>query len=277
MNFLEKFQSICRFKNSHVCVGLDVDVTLIPPFLKHEKDPMYEFSKAIIDTTSEFAAAFKINTAFFEEQGSKGWQSLEKIVAYLPDNVLKIADAKRSDIGNTSKMYAKAFLKTLPFNAITVNPYLGLDALAPFLCETDKGIFILCLTSNQGAHDFQYLQSGNKFIYEIVAEKVVGWNKNNNCGLVVGATHPAEIRKIRDIAPKLPFLIPGIGAQGGDLAMSLKFTFATSEDPAIFNSSRAIIYASAQKDFAEVAGIKAKHLRDEINNILLDTFPLEQE
>lgn len=267
MTFNEKFIKICNATNSHVCVGLDIDLDKIPSFLKKSHDPLFEFGKAIIDTTAEFAAAFKINTAFFEAYGVAGWQALSKIANYLPNTVLKIADAKRGDIGNTSKMYARAFFQELPFDAITVNPYLGFDSIAPFIEHEEKGVFILCVTSNEGANDFQNMSDGKQCLFERVAIKTLQWNNRNNCGLVVGATHPTELKRVRDIAPGLPFLVPGIGKQGGDLAMAVKFSMVNPNDGAIFNSSREIIYASSNKDFAEVAAQKTLALKDSINDL----------
>ena len=267
MIFNKKINSICKEKNSHVCVGLDVDINKIPPFLRTESNPLVVFCKAIIDATIEYTAVYKINIAFFEAYGIKGWQALKEIVDYLPASVIKIADAKRGDIGNTSKMYAKAFFEELSFDSITVNPYLGYDSVAPFLDNPEKGAFILCVTSNKGSFDFQRIYDGSNYLYEKVAAKIVRWNKNNNCGLVVGATHPDELKIVRNITPGLPFLIPGIGAQGGDLQNSVQNAFIGPNDCAVFNSSRGIIYSSNDKDFAEVAAQKAMELRDSINQL----------
>lgn len=267
MSFNDRFHKICQTKNSHVCVGLDVDINKIPPFLRHTDDPLFEFSKAIIEATVEFVAAFKINTAFFEAHGHSGWLILEKIVNYLPTSVIKIADAKRADIGNTSRMYARAFFDKLSFDAITVNPYLGSDAIAPFIENKEKGAFVLCITSNKGAVDFQHAKDDTQFLYERVAIKVKDWNNNDNCGLVVGATYPYQLKQVRNLAPGLPFLIPGIGVQGGDLALAVKFGLAKPSDDAIFNSSREIIYSSNDKNFAETAAQKTLELRDEINRL----------
>jgi orotidine-5'-phosphate decarboxylase len=267
MPFNDWLGKICDDKNSHVCVGLDVDIDKIPEFLRQSDDPLFEFSKAIIDTTEEFAAAFKINTAFFEAYGVYGWQALAKIVKYLPDSVLKIADAKRGDIGNTSRMYAKAFFKELSFDAMTINPYLGFDGIAPFIENGEKGVFILCVTSNDGAQDFQKVSDGKRFLFENVAIKALQWNDKNNCGLVVGATHPTELKRVRDLTPGLPFLVPGVGKQGGDLVLAVKYTLGNPTDGAIFNSSRGIIYASSGKDFAEIAAQKTSELKNSINNL----------
>lgn len=269
MSFNERFAEICHDKQSHVCVGLDVELTKIPPFLRDVEDALYQFSRAIIDATHEYAAAYKINVAFFEAYGADGWRSFEKVVKCLPQDVIRIADAKRADIGNTSRMYARAFLRELPFDAVTVNPYLGIDGIEPFIEDSEKGVFILCLTSNKSAGDFQYKESNGYYLFEDVAIKSSGWNVRNNCGLVVGATKAKLLKRVRSLAPSMPFLIPGIGAQGGDLELSVKNVFVNGDDQAVFNSSRGIIYASRDKDFAYVAADKARMLRDQINEIKL--------
>jgi orotidine-5'-phosphate decarboxylase len=266
MHFNARLNQICTQRNSLVCVGLDVELAKIPQFILDKDAPLVYFSKAIIDSTFAFAAAYKINTAFFESYGVAGWRALTEIVNYLPGDVIKIADAKRGDIGNTSRMYAQAFFSALPFDAITVNPYLGGDSVAPFIENEEKGAFILCHTSNKGANDFQKMSDGESMLFEQVASQVQRWNTKHNCGLVVGATYPDELKHIRKLTPELPFLVPGLGAQGGELDMVIRY--ATDKDGlgAIFNSSRGIIYASAGADFAQVAGEKALEMRDEINS-----------
>ena len=266
MQFNQYLNETCSKQNSLVCVGLDVDLEKIPGFLKKKKDAQVNFSKAIIDATAEYAAAFKINTAFFEAYGEDGWRAMREIVNYIPDNIVKIADAKRGDIGNTSKMYAKAFFEELSFDAITVNPYLGHDAVKPFLSKKEKGIFVLCHTSNAGAEDFQKFTGNNQKLFELVAKKVDSWNEKNNCGLVVGATFPKEMKHVRGLVPKLPFLVPGLGAQGGDFDLAVKYATDNRRSGAIFNFSRNIIYASSGADFAGKAADQAKKMRDEINN-----------
>jgi orotidine-5'-phosphate decarboxylase len=264
MTFNERLNEVCTQKNSLVCVGLDVDLTKIPKFILEKKEPLLYFSQAIIDATLEYAVAFKINTAFFEAYGSKGWEAMTKIVNYLPNDVIKIADAKRSDIGNTSKMYARAFFEELNFDAITVNPYLGSDAVAPFLEDEQKGVFILCHTTNKGAEDFQRFSDGKKLLFELVAENVQKWNHKNNCGLVVGATYPEEMKRLRSLAPKLPFLVPGLGAQGGDFDLAINYATDEKGLGAIFNFSRSLIYSSNSEDFAEAAGEEAKRIKEDI-------------
>jgi len=267
MTFNERFNQICSNRNSLVCVGLDVDLNKIPEFILNKNEPQVYFSQAIIDATYEYAAAYKINTAFFESYGANGWKAMTKIVNYLPDDVIKIADAKRGDIGNTSRMYAQAFFQTLNFDAITVNPYLGYDAVTPFLDDEEKGVFILCHTTNKGAADFQKFSNGKKALFELVAETIQKWNVKNNCGLVVGATYPQEMMHVRSLVPDLSFLVPGLGAQGGDFDLAIQY--ATTKDGlgAIFNFSRGIIYSSDGEDFAEAAGKKAKQLREDIIKI----------
>ncbi len=267
MKFNDALIDTCNKKKTHVCVGLDIDLNKVPEHIRKMDDPLFEFGKEIIHSTSEYAAAFKINTAFFESYGVPGWKSLARLVKILPDDVVKIADAKRGDIGNTSRMYARAFFKEMHFDCITVNPYLGHDAVIPFIEDEEKGAFILCVTSNKGAVDFQYFENNGTTLYSVVASKVNQWNERKNCGLVVGATHPDEIRNVRELAPELPFLIPGIGAQGGDLELSVRYSLNKINTAAIFNSSRGIIYGSKNKDFADLAAQKSKELRDAINDV----------
>jgi len=268
MSFNECLSQICQKRDSLVCIGLDVDLTKIPKSILNKDDPQVYFSQAIIDATLEFTAAYKINTAFFEAYGAKGWEAMTKIVNYLPNDVIKIADAKRGDIGNTSKMYAQAFFENLNFDAITVNPYLGYDAVSPFLESEEKGVFILCHTTNKGATDFQKFSDGKTALFELVAKKGLQWNVKNNCGLVVGATYPAEMKHIRHLAPELPFLVPGLGAQGGDFDLAIKYATNEQRLGAIFNFSRSIIYGSSGENFAEVAGLQAKQMRDDIKSRL---------
>lgn len=268
MTFNKRLNEVCAKRNSLVCVGLDIDLKKIPKFILNKKEPQIYFSQAIIDATLEYAAAYKINTAFFEAYGTKGWEAMTKIVNYLPDKAIKIADAKRGDIGNTSKMYASAFFQELNFDALTVNPYLGSDAVAPFLEDEAKGVFILCHTTNKGAEDFQKFSNGKQALFELVAHHVLQWNVRNNCGLVVGATYPAEMKHVRSLVPELPFLVPGLGAQGGDFELAIKYATTENGSGAIFNFSRSIIYSSSEQDFAEVAGEKAKQLKEAIIKII---------
>lgn len=268
MSFNDRLNQICAKRNSLVCVGLDVDLDKVPAFILTKKEPLVYFCQAIIDATLPYAAAYKINTAFFEAYGVSGWEALTKVAAYLPDDVIKIADAKRGDIGNTSQMYVRAFFQELPFDAMTVNPYLGYDAVAPFLEDENKGAFILCHTSNKGAADFQKFSNGNKALFEVVAEQVQLWNVRHNCGLVVGATFPDEMKHVRTRAPELPFLVPGLGAQGGDVELAVRYATDEKGLGAIFNFSRGIIYRSTGQDFAAAAGAATKQAKEDMNRII---------
>ena len=265
MTFLNRLSDITRKKNSLLCVGLDPDTRKIPNSLKTEANPLLTFCSEIIESTQHAVAAFKINFAFFEAAGSHGWAQLEKILQVIPTNILKIADAKRGDIGSSSEMYARAILENLDFDAVTVSPYMGRDSVEPFLRWPEKGAFILCLTSNPGANDFQHFSNGVSTLFENVIEQTHIWNSTKNCGLVVGATHPKEARAIRIAAEGLPFLVPGVGTQGGDLESAVLNSTDAAGDLALFNSSRGIIYSSSSSDFASSAGKAAEHLRSEIN------------
>jgi orotidine-5'-phosphate decarboxylase len=264
MNFNEKLQKITLKNRSLVCVGLDPDAKLMP-----EKVGIFEFNKAIIEATSDLVCAYKPNLAFYEARGDEGMEALKRTLKCIPADIPVIADGKRADIGNTSRAYAVALFDILGFDAATVNPYLGFDAIEPFLQYKDKNIIILCRTSNAGAKDFQSLlcqtPGGMRPLYEIVADKARQWNVNQNIGLVVGATYPEELKTIRGMVPDMPLLIPGIGAQGGDVAVTVKYGVSPQGDKAIINSSRGIIHVSKGRDFAEAARRAAQTLRDEIN------------
>jgi orotidine-5'-phosphate decarboxylase len=264
MNFLDKLLQAGWKNHSLVCVGLDPDLRLMP-----EKIGVAEFNEAIIEATADLVCAYKPNLAFYEALGIEGLQALTKTVKCIPSHIPIIADAKRGDIGNTSKAYAKALFEIYGFDAATLNPYLGFDAIEPFLQYRDKGSIILCRTSNTGAKDFQSLlcqtSAGLRPLYEIVADKAQEWNTNGNIGIVVGATYPDELKILRQQHPDLPILIPGIGAQGGDVATTVKNGVSPQGDKAIINSARQIIYASKGPDFAEAARKATTALRDEIN------------
>jgi orotidine-5'-phosphate decarboxylase len=264
MDFINKLLQAGRKNNSLVCVGLDPDPRLMP-----EKIGVAEFNKAIIEATSDLVCAYKPNLAFYEAMGEEGMVALKKTVNCIPSYIPIIADAKRGDIGNTSKAYAKALFEIYGFDAATLNPYLGFDAIEPFLQYTEKGSLILCRTSNAGAKDFQSLlcqtPSGLRPLYEIVADKAQEWNTRGNVGIVVGATYPDELKTIRRQHADLPILIPGIGAQGGDVAVTVKNGVSPQGDKAIINSARQIIYASKGPDFSEAARKAAMALRNEIN------------
>jgi len=264
MKFIEKLTEASRKNKSLLCVGLDPDRGHMP-----EGISIAEFNRAIVEATSDLVCAYKLNLAFYEAEGGAGLDALKKTVQCIPDGIPVIGDAKRGDIANTAKAYATAIFDVLNFDATTVNPYLGFDSLEPFLQYQDRGIFILCRTSNAGAMDFQSLrcetESGARPLFELVAQKASQWNQNGNIGLVVGATYPEELKLIRQNYPDMPLLIPGIGAQGGDLALVIRYGVDGRGEKAIINSSRQIIYASQGKGFAEAARRAAAELCDEIN------------
>jgi orotidine 5'-phosphate decarboxylase subfamily 2 len=264
LTFNESIHRIIEQRDSLVCVGLDVDPSRLPECLLSGTDPVFRFNKAIIDATADLVAAYKPNLAFYEALGAEGYDILKRTVRYIPEGVLVIGDAKRGDIGSTAEKYAQA-LTDLGFHAVTVNPYLGWDSIDPFVRDPQRGAFILCLTSNTSSRDFQYLEPAGQPLYLNVAEKAVEWNKNGNCGLVVGATHPRELKAVREKAPGLPFLIPGIGAQGGDLEASIMAGTDERGSLAVINSSRGILYASSGDDFAGAARDRTETLRESIN------------
>ena len=241
-----------REKKSFLCVGLDTDISKIPVHLLKEEDPVFEFNKQIIDATKDLCVAYKINTAFYEAMGVKGWQALEKTVHYIPSSHFKIADAKRGDIGNTSTQYARAFFETIPFDSITVAPYMGSDSVKPFLNYPGKWTIVLGLTSNLGSRDFQQKKLGDQFLYEEVISRTAQWGTIENLMFVVGATKAEELTTIRKMIPDHFLLIPGIGFQGGSLAEVAKFGM-TKDCGLLVNASRAIIYASQKEDFAKEA------------------------
>ena len=256
------FQHI-KNKQSYLCIGLDTDLTKIPPHLLKEKDPIFAFNKQIIDATKDLCVAYKPNTAFYESLGAKGWRSLEKTVEYIGDNHFKIADAKRGDIGNTSRMYAKAFFEHMNFDAITVAPYMGVDSVMPFLEFKDKWVILLALTSNKGAEDFQFIHD----MFKIVIQTAHNWGTSDNLMFVVGATQARRMSEIRQIAPDNFFLVPGIGEQGGNLNTISQFGM-NNIGGLLVNSSRDIIYAGNGKDFAEKAYQKALNVQQQMAEIL---------
>ncbi len=260
MIFLEKLTSVARVNNSWLCIGLDPEPEKLPQGVG-----VLEFCHAIIEATHDLVCAYKPNSAFFEALGAEGWASLKSTIEAVPRNIPVILDAKRSDIGNTGRAYARAAFDHLGADAITVNPYMGYDSVEPFFEYRDKGVFILCRTSNPGSADFQSLRCDGKSLYRVVAEKVGEWNKHGNLGLVVGATQPEELKDIRQSHPTLPLLIPGVGAQGGSLEQAVRYGADVNGKLAIINSSRQILYASSGPDYAAIARRVAQALRDEIN------------
>ncbi|MBG6132508.1 orotidine-5'-phosphate decarboxylase [Aquimarina sp. EL_43] len=257
-------------KQSFLCIGLDVDLNKIPKHLLNEEDPIFEFNKAIIDATHHLAVAYKPNTAFYEAYGIKGWKSLEKTIIYLNANypeVFTIADAKRGDIGNTSTMYAKAFFEDLGFDSVTVAPYMGKDSVEPFLAFENKHTILLALTSNQGAFDFQTKNVEGKELYKQVLEVSKSYKNSENLMYVVGATKAEFIGEIRKIMPNSFLLVPGVGAQGGNLQEVCTYGL-NDQVGLLINSSRGIIYASDGIDYAKAAAEKALELQKQMENIL---------
>jgi orotidine-5'-phosphate decarboxylase len=260
VEFVSRLLDASRRNRSLLCVGLDPDPSKLPV-----KD-VFEFNRAIIDATSDLVCCYKPNLAFYEAMGIRGLQALKKTVAYIPRDIPVIGDAKRGDIGNTAVAYARALFDYYKFDAVTVNPYLGYDSVKPFLDYRNKGIFVLCRTSNSSASDFQDLVDnfGMKF-YQSVALRAGDWNKGGNVGLVVGATYPEELKEIRKLCPDMPLLIPGIGAQGGDLELSVRYGVNASGEKAIISATRQVIYASQGPGYAQAARQAARELRDSIN------------
>lgn len=254
-------------KQSYLCVGLDTDISKIPGHLLTEADPVFSFNKALIDATRDLCISYKINTAFYEALGTRGWDSMEKTVHYIGENHFKIADAKRGDIGNTSNQYAKAFFETLPFDAITVAPYMGEDSIKPFLNHPGKWAIVLGLTSNKGAVDFELKKTGDQFLYENVLQTVSQWGTPENLMFVIGATQASEFSKIRKQLPGHFFLVPGVGAQGGSL-QDISGMAMNKEGGILVNISRAIIYASGKENFAEEARKTAITYQMEMKNYL---------
>lgn len=256
MNFVKKLLEASRKNNSLLCVGLDPDPELMP------KVDLLDFLREIIEATSDLVCAYKPNLAFYEALGLEGLALLKEVLKFIPAEIPVIGDAKRGDIGNSSRKYARALFDFFGFDAVTVNPYLGEDSLRPFIDYADKGVLILCLTSNPGASDFQAF-GGKLRLFELVARKAKEWNARGNVGLVVGATQIEGLRRVRELCPEMLLLIPGVGAQRGDLEAVVRY----GGERVIINSSRGVLYASRGQDFASAARQEAQRLRDEINRI----------
>jgi orotidine-5'-phosphate decarboxylase len=257
-------------KRSFLCVGLDSDIEKIPSILKSEPDPIFAFNKEIIDATYDYAVAYKPNMAFYESMGSKGWESLEKTMDYIKSKskpVFTIADAKRGDIGNTAEMYAKAFFHNFSFDAVTINPYMGSNAITPFIEEPGKWAIVLALTSNKSSEDFQTAKYNENRLFEDVIIKSNNWGNKENIMFVVGATKADMLQTVRQLAPDSFLLVPGVGAQGGSLKEVCKYGM-TEECGLLVNASRSIIYAGNDKDFAEKARIAALEMQSEMEMIL---------
>lgn len=269
MNSQELFEQI-KEKRSFLCVGLDTDKTKIPAHLLDTEDPIFEFNKAIVDATHDLCVAYKPNLAFYESEGIEGLKSLEKTVNYIHENypeLFLIADAKRGDIGNTSKMYAKAFFEHMNFDSVTVAPYMGEDSVTPFLSYENKWVILLALTSNKGAFDFQFMEEDGSRLFEKVLETSKEWGTPENMMYVVGATKAESLTDIRNIIPDSFLLVPGVGAQGGSLAEVAKYGI-NNKCGLLVNSSRGIIYAGKDKDYALFARGEAMKIQTEMSTIL---------
>ena len=266
VNKQELIQQI-RLKKSYLCTGLDTQIEKLPHVLTRDGQGLIDFNREIIDATSNHSVAYKINTAFYEQYGKAGWEWMEETLHHLPNNTLKIADAKRGDIGNTSSMYAKAFFDTLPFDAITVAPYMGEDSLRPFLEFKDKWVICLALTSNAGHADFQLGEYEGKKLYERVIETVCKWGSEENLMFVVGATRAQLVKEIREMIPNHFLLVPGVGAQGGSL-QEITEAAANEDVGLLVNSSRGILYASSEDDYKEAAAAAAQKLAAEMASYL---------
>jgi orotidine-5'-phosphate decarboxylase len=259
-----------RRKKSFLCVGLDSELSKLPPHLLREEDPVFEFNKQIIDATIDYAVAYKPNLAFYESLGLKGWISLEKTISYLhlkKDQVFVIADAKRGDIGNTSQQYARAFFEILDVDALTVAPYMGSDSVKPFLSYHEKWVILLALTSNKGASDFQYIKNEDGYLFEQVLRTSSQWGTADNMMYVVGATQAQQLETIRRIIPDHFLLVPGVGAQGGSLQEVARYGM-TKDIGLLINASRSIIFASSHEDFAEKAREEALKMQKEMETLL---------
>ncbi len=250
MTFKERLRQVQQERNSLLCIGLDPVIDKIPPQLQKTGEPIVAFNKHIIESTSDIVCAYKFNLAFYETHGPAGIEALEESLELAPPDVLLIGDGKRNDIGNSAERYADMLFEGLEFDAVTVNPYMGTDSVEPFIKYPDKGAFILALTSNPGAQDFQKLKVGNYYLYEKVVQRAKKWNTRDNVGLVVGATHPRELAAIRKRAPEMPILLPGVGAQGGDLKKSVEYGCSKKKDLLLINVGRSVIYANKVRDTA---------------------------
>jgi orotidine-5'-phosphate decarboxylase len=250
-------------KKSVLCVGLDTDLTKIPAHLLGEEDPAFAFNKAIIDATKDYTVAYKINTAFYEAQGIKGWISMERTLKYIPKDIFTIADAKRGDIGNTSEQYARTFFHTYPFDSVTVAPYMGADSVKPFLQFEDKWSIVLGLTSNAGSADFQLLPCGDELLYQKVLKTVASWGHPGNIMFVIGATRKEQLQEVRALLPEHFFLVPGVGAQGGDVDTVCRNAF-NKDAGVLINVSRGVIYAGSDADFATKANEAARTYQQEM-------------
>jgi orotidine-5'-phosphate decarboxylase len=266
MNFKEKLSKAISKNNSLLCLGLDTDIEKLPNHLPKTSDAVFDFNRSIIEATFDLVCAYKINSAFYEAMGTKGFEILKSTVEIIPDWIPVILDSKRSDISSTTRMYAKATFDVIGADAVTVNPYFGIEAIEPFVEYKDKFVFVIILSSNPGALDFQYLKCGDKFLFQIVAEKFIEAGFEN-IGFVVGATRGEDMKLVRELSRKKLFLIPGIGAQSGEIDTAVKYGL-NDEKIALINISRAIIYASNSTDFAQRAREKAIEFKEKINKTI---------
>ncbi len=266
MTFIDKLKKIQQKNNSLLCIGLDTDVARVPESLYRWGDPQYEFNRRIIDATKDIVCAYKFNIAFYESVGEHGWYTVHQSLARIPEEIITIGDGKRGDISSSAQRQAMLLCEDWEFSGTTVSPYMGKDSVEPFMQRKDQCAFILAVTSNSGAKDFQYLKVKGRPLYEHVVKTALKWNTKKNIGLVVGATRPAELKRVRALAPRMPFLIPGIGAQKGDLESAVRYGCTGDGDLAIINVGRSIIYASSGDDFAERAREAALKIRDKINH-----------
>lgn len=266
MNRAALIQAI-RSKKSVLCVGLDTDMEKIPKHLLSNADPVFAFNKAIIDATKDYTVAYKLNTAFYEAQGIKGWESMAKTLEYIPKDIFTIADAKRGDIGNTAEQYAKTFFHTYPFDSVTVAPYMGADSVQPFMQFDGHWAIVLGLTSNKGSADFQLQQSGDELMYEKVLKTVAGWGTPDNTMFVIGATRKEQLQHVRAMLPHHFFLVPGVGAQGGDVD-TVCSNAMNNDGGVLINVSRGVIYVSGGEDFAEQTGKAAAEYQQQMARYL---------
>ncbi len=269
MHFSKKFKQALRETDSHLVVGLDTDISKIPMFLQSEVNPVAAFNDLVIEATKEYVCGYKLNIAFYERGPEAGFAAIRSTLAAIPENLITIADAKRGDIENTTELYAKAFLDDFGFDSVTVQPYMGQDSARPFLRRKNKFVWMLALTSNYGANDFQFLKVGRQPLWEIIVEKAVSWN-DQKIGFVMGASHTRELEKITKDLPETPLLIPGIGAQKGSLEKTIN---SLNHSLFVINQSRSIIYSAPKaenaEEFKSITGEAAQKARDEINGFLM--------
>jgi orotidine-5'-phosphate decarboxylase len=266
--FKDRLLSATRTNRSIVCVGLDFEMEYVPKSIQESEFPIFEFNRAIIEATKDLVCAYKPNTAFYERHGERGWSMLRKTIELVPEEVPVILDVKRADIGNTSQKYAEAYFDDLGADAVTVNPYMGSDAVEPFIDYEDRGVFVLCRTTNPGAKDFQDLLVDRVPLFEHVARKSVEWNKvHDNVGIVGPATEPTLLQRLRKIVgPNMPILAPGVGAQGGNIAVAVHHGANLRGEMLLLNASRSILFASQEDDFAEAARRATARMRDQAND-----------